>query len=183
MFGFLARRLINMQERMTGSSANYARDLYAGSPGAFWRFTISMMSSRYVKTLPPEVYCVAGLAALRAEDCGPCVQIGVNLALAQGIAPAVVRAAATGDTASLSKENRLAYEFAYAVATRDLRAEELRPMIERNWGKAGLAELALEIASVRNYPAMKRALGYGQSCQRVVIDGEVADARPREAAA
>ena len=56
-------------------------------------------------------------------------------------------------------------------------------MIERNWGKAGLAELALEIASVRNYPAMKRALGYGQSCQRVVIEGEVADARPREAAA
>ena len=183
MFGFLARRLIDMQERMTGSSADYARDLYAGSPSAFWRFTVSMMSSRYVKTLPPEVYCVAGLAALRAEDCGPCVQIGVNLALDQGIAPAVIRAAAIGDIESLSKENRLAFEFAHAVATRNFRAEELRPMIEGNWGKTGLAELALEIASVRAYPAMKRALGYGQACQRVVIEGEVADARPREAAA
>ncbi|MDP2123174.1 MAG: hypothetical protein Q8J92_02225 [Parvibaculum sp.] len=183
MFGFLARRLIDTQERLTGSSADYARDLYAGSPGAFWRFTISMMSSRYVKTLPPEAYCAAGFGALRAEDCGPCVQIGVNLALAQGIATVVVRAAATGDVASLSEDNRLAYEFAYAVATRDLRAEELRPMVERKWGKAGLAELALEIASVRAYPAMKRALGYAQTCQRVVIEGEVADARPREAAA
>ncbi|MBX3494355.1 MAG: hypothetical protein KF899_15420, partial [Parvibaculum sp.] len=142
MFGFLARRLIDAQERFTGSSADYARDLHAGSPAAFWRFTIAMMASRYVKTLPPEVYCVAGFGALRAEDCGPCVQIGVNLALAQGISPAVVRAAATGDTASLSEENRLAFEFAHAVATRDFRAEELRPMIERNWGKAGLAELA-----------------------------------------
>lgn len=183
MFGFLAHRLIDAQERMTGSSADYARDLYAGSPAAFWRFVISTTSTRYVRTLPPEVYCAAGFGALRAEDCGPCVQIGVNLALAQGIAPAVVRAAATGDTASLSDENRLAYEFAYAVATRDLRAEELRPMIERRWGKAGLSELALQIAGIRAYPAMKRALGYAQSCQRIVIEGEVADARPREATA
>ena len=183
MFGFLARRLIDAQERMTGSSADYARDLHAGSPGAFWRFVISTTSTRYVKMLPPEVYCVAGLAALRAEDCGPCVQIGVNLALAQGIAPAVIRAAATGDTASLSEENRLAYDFAHAVATGDFRAEELRPMIERNWGKAGLAELALEIATVRAYPAMKRALGYARTCQRGVIGDEIADARPREATA
>ena len=183
MFGFIARRLIDTQERMTGSSAEYARDLYASSPAAFWRFTISMLSARYTKKLPLEVYCVGGLAALRAEDCGPCVQISVNLALAHGVAPAVVRAAATGDIASLSEENRLVYEFAHAVATRDFRAEELRPAIERKWGKAGLAELALEIASVRAYPTMKRALGYGQSCQRIVIHGEDSDARPREAAA
>lgn len=182
MFGFLARRLIAMQERVTGQSAAYMRDIYAGSPAVFWRFAFASSLYHYSKALPPEVYSVAGIAAVRAEDCGPCVQISVNLALKAGISPGVIRAAATGAVEELSDDNRLAYEFAYAVATRDLDAEGLRPEVERRWGKAGLAEIAFAVANTRSYPTLKRAMGYAQACRRVTIGGETAIARPREAA-
>lgn len=182
MFGFIARRLIAMQERMTGQSTDYMRDIYSGSPGVFWRFAFASSLYHYAKVLPLEVYSVAGLAAVRAEDCGPCVQIAVNLSLKAGVAPEVVRAAATGAVEDLNDDNRLAYEFAYAVAARDIQAEGLRPEVERRWGKAGLAEIAFAVANTRAYPTLKRAMGYAQTCQRVVIGGVTADVRPREAA-
>lgn len=182
MFAFIARRLIAMQERITGESASYMRDIYSGSPGVFWRFALAATLFRYAKALPPEVYAVAGIAAVRAEDCGPCVQISVNLSLKAGISPAIVRAAATGAVEALDDDNRLAYEFAYAVAARDIAAEGLRAEVERRWGKAGLAEIAFVVATTRSYPTLKRAMGYAQSCQRVVIGEETAIARPREAA-
>lgn len=182
MLGFIARRLISMQERLTGQSADYMRDIHAGSPGVFWRFAFASSLYHYSKALPPEVYSVAGIAAVRAEDCGPCVQIAVNLSLKAGISPAVIRAAATGAVEELNDDNRLAYEFAYAVATGDIAAEGLRPEVEHRWGKAGLAEIAFAVANTRSYPTLKRAMGYGQSCQRVVIGNEAAIPRPREAA-
>ena len=182
MFGFIARRLIAMQEKITGQSANYMRDIYAGSPGVFWRFAFASSLYHYSKALPPEVLSVAGIAAVRAEDCGPCVQIAVNLSLKAGISPAVIRAAATGALEDLNGDNRLAYEFAHAVAVGDIAAEGLRPDIEQRWGKAGLAEIAFAVANTRSYPTLKRAMGYAQTCQRVIIGDETAITRPREAA-
>ena len=106
----------------------------------------------------------------------------MNLSLKAGISPAIVRAAAAGAVEDLDDDNRLAYEFAYAVATRDIAAEGLRPEVEHRWGKAGLAEIAFVVATTRSYPALKRAMGYAQTCQRAVIGYETAIARPREAA-
>nr|RAW03738.1 hypothetical protein DBT41_11390 [Aerococcus urinae] len=121
---------------------------------------------------------------MHAEDCGPCLQTAVNLAAADGVAPEIIRAAVTRDLGALSERTRTAFEFAEAVVTRDIRSEELRLLIERWWGKAGVVELALVIAATRVFPTVKRALGHGQSCSRVVIGRETvrAELPPPQAA-
>lgn len=168
---FLERNFRKM-EQVTGESADFVRDIYAGAPGGFWRFAMFTPMSHYRKVLPKEAYAVAKIAAGHSEDCGPCLQTCVNLAIADGVSPEIVRAAVTGDTRAMDERTRTAFEFAQAVCNRDIRSEELRPLIEQWWGKAGTVELALVIASSRLFPTVKRALGHGQACLRVTIGSE-----------
>lgn len=172
MLKALVERLMRKQEERTGESADFVRDIYAAAPGGFWRFVLFSPMAQYRKALPVEACAVAKIAAAHAEDCGPCLQTTVNLAAAAGVAPNVIRAAVTRDLSAMEERTRTAFEFAEAVAARDIRSEELRPLIEQWWGKAGVAELALAIASTRVFPTLKRALGHGQACSRVVIGAE-----------
>jgi alkylhydroperoxidase family enzyme len=176
MLKILVERMMRKQEAMTGESADFVRDVYNVAPGGFWRFAMFTPMSHYRKVLPREAYAVAKIAAGHSEDCGPCLQTCVNLALADGVSPEIVRAAVTGDTAAMDERTRTAFEFAVAVCARDIRSEELRPLIEKWWGKAATVELALVIASSRVFPMLKRALGHGQACLRVTIGHETVHA-------
>lgn len=171
-------------ERQTGENADFAREIYDAAPGGFWRFGFFIPMSRYRKVVPAEAFAVAKIAAVHAEDCGPCLQTAVNLATADGVAPEIIRAAVTRDLGALDDRTRAAFEFAEAVVARDIRSEELRPLIERWWGKAGVVELALVISATRVFPTVKRALGHGQACSRVVIGRETvrAELPPLQAA-
>lgn len=111
MKGFFARRAIALQERMTGESAEHMRDIHAGSPAVFWRLTLATALYNHQKALPRDISSVAAIAALRSEDCGPCVQIAVNMALRQGVSPAILRIAATGAITELVEDARLAMIF------------------------------------------------------------------------
>lgn len=179
----IIERLIRKQETMTGESADFMRDLYAGSPAGFWRFALFLPMSGHRGALPLDAACAVRIAAVHAEDCGPCLQTVINLSLAAGARPEILRAAVEDDYTAMDEETRLAFEFAKHLSARDARSEDLRSAVERRWGKAGLAEIALAIASTRVFPTVKRAMGYGQACQRVVIAGEDTDAALREARA
>ncbi len=93
-------------------------------------------------------------------------------AAADGVSPQIIRAAVTRDLAAMDERTRTAFEFAGTVVARDIRSEELRPLIELWWGTAGTVELALVIAATRVFPTAKRALAHGQACSRVVIGHE-----------
>lgn len=179
----LIDRLIRKQEVATGESADFLRDLYAGSPAGFWRFVFFLPMSRHRGTLPADAACAVRIAAVHAEDCGPCLQTVVNMSLAAGARPDMLRAAVEEDLSAMDEDTELAFEFARLLAARDARSEDLRGAVERRWGKPGLAEIALAIASSRVFPTIKRAMGYGQACQRVVIAGKECDAAQREARA
>ena len=183
MIKALVERLIRKQEAVTGESADFMRDIYAGNPGAFWRFAMFVPMSRVAGTLPLDAACAVRIAASHAEDCGPCLQTTITLSLAAGANPDMLRAAVASNTTAMDEKTRIAFEFAEAIIAHDIRAEELRPVIEAWWGKAGITEIALAIASTRVYPMVKRAMGYAHACQHVVIEGETADASLREAAA
>lgn len=183
MLNTLIDRLIRKQEAATGESADFLRDLYAGSPTSFWRFALFLPMSRHRGALPRDAGCAVRIAAVHAEDCGPCLQTVINLSLVAGARPEILRAAVEKNLDAMDEETRLAFEFARYLCARDARSEELRSAVERRWGKAGLAEIALAIASTRVFPTVKRAMGYGQTCQRVVIAGEESDAVLREATA
>lgn len=184
MLKAFVEKSLRRQEDITGEPTDFLRDIYKAAPGGFWRFALFVPMSRYRRRLPIEAHAVARIAAVHAEDCGPCLQTVVNMASAAGVPADILRAAVMRDLGAMDERTRTVFEFAEAIAARDFRSEELRLLIESWWGKAAIAELALAIASTRVFPTVKRVMGYGQACSRVVIGHETvrADlANPRAA--
>jgi alkylhydroperoxidase family enzyme len=105
MFGFLVRWGIRSAEKKTGEPLDYLRELYADSPGTFWQFTKVAKAAGYRNKLPAPAFHVARIVAVRIQDCGPCVQTCVNLAKADGVDPAVLKAALARDFATLRRRS------------------------------------------------------------------------------
>jgi hypothetical protein len=117
----------------------------------------------------------ARLVGTLAGDCGPCVQIGVDMATAAGVAPEVLRAILTGDRFAMGEDAALGFDFAQAVVGRHLAdADETRAEIERRWGPKAVTALGLALTTARMYPEIKYALGHGHACTRVVVAGVAA---------
>jgi hypothetical protein len=113
------------------------------------------------------------VAATLVEDCGPCTQIGVDMAAANGVRPEVLRAIVAGDEAGMGETAGLAWRFARASLARDMNAADpLRDEIVRRWGDAALVAISLAITTGRMYPTLKYALGYGKACSKVVVAGQ-----------
>ena len=124
---------------------------------------------------PPAALAAASLVGTLAEDCGPCVQISADMAVAEGVAPGVVRAIVAGDEAGMGETAGLAWRFACASLGRDMEvADPLRDEIVRRWGERALAAIALQLTTARMYPTLKYALGYGKACSKVVVGGVAA---------
>jgi hypothetical protein len=172
MFNAILERMLRKQEAMTGESADFIRDLRRASPGGFWRFVLFTPMARYRRVLPVEARAVAAIAASHSEDCGPCLQTTVNLATSEGVPPHIIRAAVQGDVAAMDERTGTAFAFARAVCAHDIVSEELRPKLIEWWGETGVAELSLAICASRLFPTLKRGLGHGAACQRVVVGQE-----------
>src|SRR5262249_12663084 len=128
--------------------------------------------SRYRKDLPLAAQCAAGLVAVMAEDCGPCTQLGIDMAQREGVDPAILRAIVARDYAAMPEEVALVVPFTEATLHHAPEADDLREEVLRRWGKRGLISLAFSMLSGRVYPTVKYALGHGRACTRLVIGGE-----------
>jgi hypothetical protein len=60
-----------------------------------------------------------------AEDCGPCTQLGVGLALADGCTQTVIGNVIAGDDVALPDDVRLTVQFARAVLAHAAEAKDL----------------------------------------------------------
>ena len=167
---FLSRQLGKM-ERQFDYDASYMRQMLHVSPATFLKFSfITLVVDR--KAAPGEILAAAGIAGTLAEDCGPCTQISVDMATANGVDPAVLRAILAGDEAAMGEIAALGWRFARASMARDMvAADPLRDEIVRRWGDRGLMAVSLAITTARMYPTLKYALGYGKACSRVMVDG------------
>ena len=145
--------------------ATYLRRLLQDSPGGFAIFSGFMPMGHFRETLPSDAFHTAKLAVMRVEDCGPCLQLSVQMALQAELSPALVRAALDGGD-GLPPELAEVYRFAQAVARGEPADSEA---MEERYGAAGVAELALAIASARVYPTVKRAMGLAKSCARIKV--------------
>ena len=159
-------------ERRYGYDASYMRELLAIDRRAFWAFVRATRLGAYRRDAPRDVVYAAALTSIIAEDCGPCTQLGVAMALEQGSSPAVLAAIVRGDEAALPEDVALGRRFARAVIEHAPAADELRAEIERRWGKRAVVALAFAVLTSRMYPTVKYALGHGHACQRVVVGGE-----------
>jgi len=159
-------------EKTFSYDASYMRHVLRVSPASLVKFALGTRAPD-VKAAPAEALIAAGLVGTLAEDCGPCVQVGVDIATAQGVSPAVLRAIIAGDEAAMGETAALGYRFARASLARDLEAADpLRDEIVRRWGDKALVAISLALVASRMYPTLKYALGYGKTCSRVVVAGE-----------
>jgi hypothetical protein len=129
---------------------------------------------RYRK-VPLDAYYGAALTAGKDADCGPCLQLGVKMAEAEGVKPQTIRAILERDYAKCPKDALLGVELALGTIARDGSGEEARAEILKRWGRAGLVSLAYAIVGARSYPAFKYAIGHGHACQRLRVAGETID--------
>ncbi|MGA0599713.1 hypothetical protein ACO2Q3_03310 [Caulobacter sp. KR2-114] len=174
MLKAIFRRQIDAFERDFNYDAGYMRDLLDASSWKFLRFSVVPALGRG-KSAPAEAVAAAGIVGTLAEDCGPCTQIGVDIAARGGIKPQILRAILAGDLAAMGETAALGYRFAKAVLARDLEeADPLRDQILTRWGKAGLVDISLALTTARMYPTLKYGLGHGKACSRVLVAGETA---------
>jgi hypothetical protein len=174
MLKAILSRQLDGFERAWGYDASYMRHVLRAAPGSFLRFSfVARLTDR--RAAPAEALAAAGLVGALHEDCGPSVQIGVDMAAAGGTRPEVLRAILAGDEAGLSDDARLAFRFARASLARDLDAvEPLRNEVVRRWGDRGLVAVSLALTTARMYPTLKYALGYGKTCSKVTVAGVAA---------
>ena len=183
MLRTLLTRWIDGFETQWGYDASYMRQVLSASPASLLKFSfVTGVVDR--KAAPAEALVAAGLAATLAEDCGPCTQIGVDMAAAGGVRPEVLRAILAGDEPAMGEAAALAWRFARASLARDMdAADPLRDEIVRRWGEKGLVAISMSLMTGRMYPTLKYALGHGKACSKVVVAGVAAPVAPMARAA
>jgi hypothetical protein len=172
MLKWFLRRQIAAFERTWNYDASYIREMIDADPRAMMVFGKVQGLSQYRKDVPLAAYCAAGLVAVMAEDCGPCTQLGIDMAQREGVDAAILRAIVARDYAAMPEEVALAVRFTEATLRHAPEADDLREEVLRRWGKRGLISLAFSMLSARVYPTLKYDLGHGRACTRLVIGGE-----------
>ena len=150
---------------------SYARDLVDVDAAAGVAFSRLSAAADYRGDAPLAGWYAATIVATLSEDCGPCVQLGVRMAERAGVSEPDLRAIIADDLGQMSAEASLGYRFAKALLARSAELDDLREEIVRRWGRKALAAIAIGIVSTRTFPALKYALGHGQSCQAVEVCG------------
>lgn len=172
MLKFFLSRWLDRFETTFGYDASYMRHVLRTNPWSLLKFGLGT-SALDRKAAPPEAVVAASLYGTLQEDCGPCVQVGVDIAAANGVDPKVLRAIIAGDEAAMGEAAALGYRFARASLARDMEAcDPLRDEIVRRWGDEALVAISLAMVASRMYPTLKYALGYGKACSRVKVGGE-----------
>ena len=164
MFRRILNAVIDSQERKLGQSLDYLRYMLRHSWGGFRQFTKIFSMSAYRKTLPIDACSVARIVSTMCEDCGACVQIGIDMAIRDGVPTPLIQAIIDDDFERLSPELCDVARFSQCVARAQEPGDELRERIRHAYGDSGLVEISLAIATSRFYPTMKRALGYAKTC-------------------
>ncbi|MGC4060862.1 MAG: hypothetical protein QM749_08420 [Aquabacterium sp.] len=151
----------------------YAQELLDSSRMAFMHYALMGMPAAYRKDVPKDAWYAAKMVAARQEDCGPCLQLVMNMAELDGVPAATRRAVWARDERAMNDDVRLAWRYAEAAMAHAPDLAEWCEAIRQRWGQRGLACLALSMTASRSFPMLKYALGHGQQCRAVRIDGQV----------
>ena len=171
MLSWFFHRQIKGFERAWNYDAAYMHELIDIDPRALAMFGKVQALTKYRKGIPLAPYCAAGIVAVMAEDCGPCTQLGIEMAEREGVDPAILRAAVARDYQKMPYEVALAVRFTEATLRHAPQADDLREEVIRQWGKRGLVSLSFAMLAARMFPTLKYALGYGKACTRLTIGG------------
>jgi hypothetical protein len=172
MFKRLLHAQIRKMERQYGYDGGYMHEVLDASLPAFLKFGLFQIMSMHRDQVPKDAWYAARLAAALSEDCGPCSQIVVDMALGDGVPPSTVSALLRGDYDNAGADASLGYRYGMAVARNKTEAAELAAEAGKRFGKRGLVSLDFAVACSRVYPTLKRGLGHGAACTKLTVSGE-----------
>jgi hypothetical protein len=178
MFKSYLHRKVAAMERAFGYDATYVHEMLDASTPAFLKFGLFQKMGSHQDNVSCEAWYAAKLAAVMSEDCGPCAQLGVDMALRAGVDAKIVASLARRDLVGAGADAALGFRYGEAVATNSPEAPALAAEAEARYGKRGLVSLALAVAGARVYPTLKRGLGHGAACQRLVVANDTIAVKP-----
>lgn len=159
-------------ERRFGYDASYMHDVIEASLAAGVKFSLFQIMAQHRQEVSGDAWHAAHLAGALSEDCGPCVQITIDMAVEDGIDPRKLAALVRGDVDAAGSDAALGFRFGMAVATNAGTVLELVEQVRRKYGERGLVSLAYSVTTARVYPTLKRALGHGAVCSKVIVSNE-----------
>ncbi len=169
MLRWLLRRKLDAEEIRLGEAMDYLRHIVDVSPMSFLRFASIMPFANSRRMLPKDAWYTAQLVAMQHEDCGPCLQITVNLAQRDGVKADLIRAVLDGERDKLAPEMADVFDFVRSIVAADYGDADLRDKLRTRYGDRGLIEMSYAIAAGRIPPTVKRVLGYATSCKDVEV--------------
>jgi len=172
MLRFLVRRVVAAMRKRYDYDGSYLDEVAAVSSGGALRLMLLPLLSQYRGSAPIDLAAGAAVASTREGDCGPCLQLAVDMALEEGASPDDLRRALAGDTAGAGDVG-LGYRFARAAIEDGAELADLRSEVITRHGEGAVVALSLAAATGRTWPVIKRGLGHGQACRLVTV-GEVA---------
>lgn len=118
-----------------------------------------------------DVWAGAMLGSTLEGDCGPCVQLVVDMALEVEV-PADQLVLCLQGNAAAAGDVGLGFQFSQAAIENASELEELRSEIEKRFGASAVTAASFAASSGRIYPVLKRGLGFGQTCSSVHVKNE-----------
>jgi alkylhydroperoxidase/carboxymuconolactone decarboxylase family protein YurZ len=141
----------------------YLRKLAEDSPGAYDAFAQAEGMSAYRKALPLEAHYIARIATMLVEDCGPCTQLNLRMAVEAGVERSTLDLLLHSPE-KLPEPLRDVRDHARAiVGAVDVTPERVE-RLRAHYGDEGVAEIAVVVLGSRIYPTLKRAMLADQKC-------------------
>ena len=176
MRSWIARRLLRKYGKRYGYDVSYLLMMLNCSPAAFFKFAPVMKASAHREAVPIDASFAAKIVGALAEDCGPCTQLVVDMALEAGMPRDQIEAVLRRDPRAMNEATTLGFRFADAVVRRAAEAEdEFRDAVRAQWGQKGVIDLTLALQMGRMFPMVKAGLGYAKECRRVAVGGNNVD--------
>lgn len=171
MLKWLIRNRLDAFEKKYSYDVGYMRELMDIDYAGFRHYVRAVGGGKYKGALPRDAWYAAKLATMQHDDCGPCAQLCIDMALEEGVPAAALQAGAAHRPEAMPADMALAWRFATATLKRDPAADHLREQAVSRWGESGAAALALTVTLARLYPTLKYAMGHGKSCQKLSVPG------------
>ncbi len=178
MLKSIARNRVRAFGDRYGYDTSYMTHVLDASPAAFFKFAKLTEAANHRESAPIDAYYAAKIAGARAEDCGPCAQLVVNMALEAGMHRDQIEAVLTRNFEAMSEDAALGFRFAEAIINRAPNEDEVRDAVRHAWGEKGVVDLTFSLQIGRMFPMIKAGLGYAKECRRVVVGDKPVEVAP-----
>ncbi len=166
---FFARRALKAFGARYGYDVTYMGHMLNVSPAAFFKFAALTKAALHREAAPKPAFYAAKIVGALAEDCGPCVQLAVDMAEEAGMSPTCIEAVLTRNRADMDVDTLLGFRFADALVRRAPEEDDAREVVRGQWGEAAVIDLTLATQVGRIFPMVKAGLGFSKTCRRVHI--------------